>query len=61
MSFGHLFTHETERIWLIFIALAQLPAAEWIAHQDEPRLLDWALCVAFAQTWLMQIFLFTIW
>ena len=62
-SFGHLFTHETERIWLFFIPPVLLAAASWIAQHENARvrLLDWAMCLAFAQTWLMQVFLSTIW
>ena len=62
-SFAHLFTHETERIWLFFIPPALIAAASWIARQgdDKGRLLEWTMCLSFAQTWLFQLLLFTIW
>lgn len=62
-SFVRLFTHETERVWLFFIPPAMLAAASWIAarQRDERPLLEWAMCLLFAQTWLFQLLLFTIW
>jgi hypothetical protein len=62
-SFARLFTHETERVWLFFIPLALIAPASWIARRgdDESRLLQWTICLSFAQTWLFQLLLFTIW
>lgn len=63
-SFAGLFTHETERIWLFFMPPALIAAATWIAcraDEEQKQLLDWSLCVAFAQTWVFQLVLFTIW
>jgi len=63
-SFAKLFTHETERIWLFFLPPALLGAAAWINRTDEQQqepLLEWAMVLLFAQTWLMQILLYTIW
>jgi hypothetical protein len=62
-SFAHLFTHETERIWLFFIPPALIAAASWIERRgtSDGRLLEWAMCLSFAQTWLFQLLLFTIW
>jgi asparagine N-glycosylation enzyme membrane subunit Stt3 len=62
-SFAHLFTHETERVWLFFIPPALIAAASRIARRGKPEqpLLEWALCLSFAQTWLFQLLLYTIW
>jgi dolichyl-phosphate-mannose-protein mannosyltransferase len=62
-SFARLFTHETERVWLFFIPPALITAASWIERRgdEEGRLLEWTMCLSFAQTWLFQLLLFTIW
>jgi 4-amino-4-deoxy-L-arabinose transferase-like glycosyltransferase len=62
-SFARLFTHETERVWLFFIPPALIAAASWIARRDDGngRLLEWTMCLSFAQTWLFQLLLYTIW
>jgi len=62
-SFSGLFTHETERIWLFFVPVGLLAAASWIgrAGNTERRLLEWTMGLAFMQTWLMQLLLFTMW
>jgi Dolichyl-phosphate-mannose-protein mannosyltransferase len=63
-SFARLFTHETERIWLFFIPPALLAAAGWIVRAEKETqrpLLEWTMGLMFAQTWLMQMLLFTIW
>jgi hypothetical protein len=62
-SFAKLFTHETERVWLFFVPLALIPAASWIARQNDEkgRLLEWTLCLSLAQTWLFQLLLKTLW
>ena len=62
-SFAHLFTHETERVWLFFVPPALIAAAHWIARQTklEKRLLDWAMGLLLVQTMLFQWLLFTIW
>jgi hypothetical protein len=59
-SFGRLFTHETERIWMFFIPVALLSAASWIDRRGG-RLLEWTMALLFVQTWLFQMFLFTMW
>lgn len=63
MSFAKLFTHETERIWLFFMPPALLGAASWIvrAGGKSVRLREWAMGLMFAQTWLFQLLLFTLW
>jgi hypothetical protein len=62
-SFAHLFTHETERIWLFFIPPPLIASANWIARQGslEQRLLKWAMGLMLLQTMLFQWILFTIW
>ena len=62
-SFARLFTHETERVWLFFVPPALIAAASWIARRgdEEGQLLEWTMCLSFAQTWLFQLLLFTIW
>ncbi len=62
-SFAKLFTHETERIWLFFIPPALIGAACWIARADgkSNRLREWAMGLMFAQTWVFQLLLFTLW
>jgi len=62
-SFARLFTHETERVWLFFIPPALIAAASRIARRDDDkaRLLEWTMCLSFAQAWLFQLLLFTIW
>jgi Dolichyl-phosphate-mannose-protein mannosyltransferase len=62
-SFARLFTHETERIWLFFIPPALIGAACWIARADSKsnRLREWAMGLMFAQTWVFQLLLFTLW
>lgn len=62
-SFARLFTHETERVWLFFAPLVLISSASWIARQKQSdgKLLEWAIWLSFAQTWLFQIFLYTIW
>ncbi len=62
-SFAHLFTHETERVWMFFVPLALLAAAGWIGRREgiEDRLLGWAMGLMLVQTMLMQWLLFTIW
>jgi 4-amino-4-deoxy-L-arabinose transferase-like glycosyltransferase len=62
-SFARLFTHETERIWLFFIPPALLGAACWIARVDgkSNRLREWTMGLMFAQTWVFQLLLFTLW
>jgi hypothetical protein len=62
-SFAGLFTRETERIWLFFMPPALIAAATWIARRDdsEQKLLEWAMCLSFVQTWLFQLLLYTIW
>jgi hypothetical protein len=62
-SFAKLFTHETERIWLFFAPVAILAAASWIARlkSDQQRALEWTLGLLFAQTWVFQVLLYTIW
>jgi Dolichyl-phosphate-mannose-protein mannosyltransferase len=59
-SFAHLFTHETERIWMFLIPVALLSAALWIDRQ-RGRLLQWTMALLFIQTWLIQMFLYTMW
>ncbi len=63
MSFARLFTHETERIWLFFVPPALLGAASWIVRfgGKSERLREWAMGLMFAQTWLFQLLLFTLW
>ena len=63
MSFARLFTHETERIWLFFIPPALVGAALWILRNSRKsqRLREWAMGLMFAQTWLFQLLLFTLW
>jgi hypothetical protein len=62
-SFAKLFTRETERIWLFFAPVAILAAAGWIVRSDtnERRVLNWTMGLLFAQTWVFQLMLFTIW
>jgi hypothetical protein len=61
-SFAHLFTRETERIWLFFIPAAILAAACWIARAEtgQKKLLRWTMGVLFGQTVLFQMFLYTV-
>jgi hypothetical protein len=62
-SFAHLFTHETERIWLFFIPSALIGAACWIERMEgkQNRLREWTMGLMFAQTWVFQLLLFTLW
>ncbi|HEY1923061.1 MAG TPA: hypothetical protein VGG44_09965 [Tepidisphaeraceae bacterium] len=62
-SFARLFTHETERIWLFFIPPALIAAAGWIFRVDgkSNRLREWAMGLMFAQTWVFQLLLYTLW
>jgi hypothetical protein len=62
-SFAKLFTHETERVWLFFIPLVLIAAARAIqqATPKSPRLLEWTTSLLFAQCWLFQLLLYTIW
>ena len=62
-SFAKLFTHETERIWLFFAPVAILAAASWIAKlgPERRRVLEWTLGLSFAQVWVFQLLLYTIW
>jgi hypothetical protein len=63
LSFAGLFTHETERIWLFFIPLPLMAAAKVIQEEgfNSSRLLEWAMGALFLQTWLCQVFLYTMW
>jgi hypothetical protein len=62
-SFAKLFTHETERIWLFLAPVAILAAAGWITRlgKNQRRVMEWTLGMLFAQTWVFQILLYTIW
>jgi hypothetical protein len=62
-SFAKLFTHETERIWLFFAPVAILAAAGRIARlgSDQKRVVEWSLGLLFAQVWVFQVLLYTIW
>jgi 4-amino-4-deoxy-L-arabinose transferase-like glycosyltransferase len=62
-SFAKLFTRETERIWLFFAPVAVLGAASCIGRlgSSQRRVLEWVMGLLFAQVWLFQVFLYTIW
>lgn len=65
LALSTLYRWETERIWTFLTPLVLIAAAKQIAHAPEPggtrKLLDTTLCGLFAQTYLMQILLFTMW
>jgi hypothetical protein len=65
LSFSTLYRWETERIWTFLCPLAVIAAAKRIADVNDPaegrRLLDVCLCGSFLQTYLMQLFLFSLW
>jgi hypothetical protein len=67
LSFAGLFTHETERIWLFFSPMLLMATVCYItrnASNDIPRqtrLLEWTMGALFLQTWLCQIWLYTMW
>lgn len=65
LSFSTLYRFETERIWIFFAPLVLIAAAKQIAHAPGPagtrKLFDLCLCALFVQTYLMQMFLFTLW
>jgi hypothetical protein len=67
LSFAGLFTHETERIWLFFspmLLMATVCHISRIAGNNTPRqtrLLEWTMGALFLQTWLCQIWLYTMW
>jgi hypothetical protein len=65
LSFSTLYRWETERIWTFLCPLAVIAAAKSIADVNDPaegrRLLDVCLCGSFLQTYLMQLFLFSLW
>jgi 4-amino-4-deoxy-L-arabinose transferase-like glycosyltransferase len=65
LAFSTLYRFETERIWMFFAPLAIMAAAKQIAHAPGPggtqRLFNFCLGALFLQTYLMQLFLFTLW
>jgi hypothetical protein len=65
LSFSTLFTRELERVWMFLTPLLLIGAAGEL-EQGEPQVLRkrWTLAtlvLLFAQTWLTQLLLYTIW